>query len=303
MKTVWFSLILFCTAGCIRQGNKVTSVPEQTDTSFWLVDTAIALKAAWDPVADSLAEVRERDRFFAIQPRKIFVGTPQSFCWDQCAAFFLDTTMVVTERMQVKYESELVTDWKLDVKANRYWFSWDSYTLSITEPDPEHYKPQQFFMNGLPLEPGVRLDTTVAGSWFLLNIDLDEEEFWRLRAGPRHFIVANGFIRHCNGIGCGQLYHFIYDLDNQKALVIDEFRGYRLYTGYNPITGDVEFLKTDNELHDRFNCIFETGQVLALSSRGEIRFKTAANGKKAGYKAYLPLNAESDSLILYELNR
>lgn len=301
----WISVLLLfiCTTGCIRQVETAAVESEQSDTALILVDTSIAPVTAWDPVEDSLAEVGERDRFFAIPPKKVFISKPKSFCWDQCAAFFLDTTMVVTERMQVKYESEQVTDWELDVKANRYWFSWDSYTLSITEPDPENYKPQQFFMNGLPLEPGVRLDTTVAGSWFLLNIDLDEEEFWRLRAGPRQFIVATGFIRHCNGIGCGQLYHFIYDLDNQKALVIDEFRGYRLYTGYNPITGDVEFLKTDNELHDRFNCIFETGQVLALSPGGEIRFKTAANGKKTGYKAYLPLNAESDSLILYELNR
>jgi hypothetical protein len=297
-------LLLICLfASCLRNMNLDGQLPV-TDTAMVVAfDTSITVTTAWDPLADSIAKLKERDSFFAIPPKMIFVGSPESFCWDQCAAFFLDTSRVVTERIKVKYEFEQVTDWKFDVKANRYWFSWDQYTLGITEPDPYEYAPQQFTMNGWLLKPGVSLDTTVSGSWFLNNIDLDEEEFWRLTAGPRHFIVATGFIRHCNGMGCGQIYHFLYDLDNQKALVIDEFRGYRLYTGYNPVNGDVEFLKRDNEPGGRYNCLFETGQVLALSPDGSIRFKTTVNGNKTGYKAYLPMNAETDSLILYELNR
>lgn len=300
---VFFILLLFCSASCIRQGDTSIAVTGQVDTSLWLVDTAISPVPVRNPVADSLAEVRERDLFFAFAPKKVFISKPQSFCWDQCAAFFLDTTKVYRERIKVKYEFEPVTDWKLELKSNRYWFMWDNFTLGITEPDPENYKPQFFTMNGLPLEPGVRLDTSIAGDWFLYTIDLDEEEFWRLTVGPRHFIEATGFIRHCNGKGCGQLYHFLYDLENQKAFVLDEYRGYRLYAGYNTQTGDVEFLKRDEDITEKYNCIFETGKVLSLTPGGYIHYKKTEKGKIAGYQAYFPLNENEDRLVLYELNR
>jgi hypothetical protein len=301
----WVSvLFLFIGAtSCIRQGETAVEETYRSDTGLVQVDTAIARVPAWDPVADSLAEIRTRDSFFAIPPRKVFISSPASFCWDQCAAFFLDTTKVYRERLKVNYDFEPVTNWKSELIANRYRYSWDNFTLEVNEPDPENYHPQQFTMNGWPLEPGVRLDTSVAGEWFLSNISLAEDEFWRLTVGPRHFIEATGFIRHCTGKACGQLYHFLYDLENQKVLVIDEYRGYRLYAGYNKRSGNVEFLKRDEGLSEQYNCLFEEGKVLTLFPNGRISYKTNNDGNIVGYKAYFPLNEKEDRLVLYDLNR
>ena len=303
MKWVGVLILFMGTASCIRQGETTAVEPKRSDTSLVQFDSAIAPIPAWDSVADSLDRVRERDSFFAIPPRKVFVSTPASFCWDQCAAFFLDTTKVYRERMKVKYEIEPVTDWKQELKANLHWYSWDNYTLCITEPDPGEYTLQKLSMNGRLLKSGAGLDTTIAGEWFLYDIDIDEEEFWRLKAGPRNFILATGFIRHCHGKGCGQLYHFIYDLDNQKAFIIDEFRGYRLNTGYNTQTGNVEFLKSDENIEEKYNCLFETGKLIVLTPEGKMQYKTNSAGKIIGYSAYLPLDEKEDKLVLYELNQ
>lgn len=301
----WVSvLFLFIGAtSCIKQGETAVEETYRSDTVLVQMDTAIARVPAWDPVADSLADVRERDSFFAIPPCKVFISNPASFCWDQCAAFFLDTTKVYRERLKVKYEFEPVTNWKSELVANRYRYTWDNFTLEVYEPDPESYHPQQFTMNGWPLKPGGRLDTSVAGDWFLSTISLSEDDFWHLTVGPRHFIEATGFIRHCNGKACGQLYHFLYDLENHKALVIDEYRGYRLYAGYNTRSGNVEFLKRDEGLSEQYNCLFEEGKLLTVFPNGRISYKTTNDGNIVGYKAYFPLNGKEDRLVLYELNR
>ncbi len=301
MKPLIAFIVLFLQISCMRRVKPYEQV-STTDSAMVITDTVIAPVPVWDPVADSLAGIRERDSFFAVPLKRVFVSTTGN-CWDQCAAFFLDTTQINRERLKVSYDVEPVTDWQMNVKKYRYWFSWDNYTLGITDPCPEDYCPQQFTINGLHLEPGVRLDTTVAGTWFLHHIVLYEDDFWRITAGNRRFIMANGFIRNCNGIGCGQLYNFLYDLDNNKAFVIDQFRGYQLYTGYNRSTGEVEFLKTDKDNWDRYNCLFETGKVIVLSLDGKLRFKTNAKGEQVGYKAWLPMSAEADSLCLYSLTR
>ena len=266
-----------------------------------LIDTVIAPFTNSNRFEDSLQVIQERDSFYKIKPLKKFIDDYKSYGEDKLAASFIDTSQVVLSVINMRDTEIIKYDKQQMPVARKFIYRNKDLTVQLND-DCYGYCPRKFFINNKLLRPGIELDTSISGEWFIGNIVLDKENFFNVRIGNRKLFLAVGHVEECNGMACGVNYFLLYDPQHKKAIVYQQFRSAKFRAGFNRQTGEVEILVTDQgDYSDMLNCVFSFGRVFSITKNGTIKQANQKPGKPLYYKAYSTMNGV-DTINIIEGN-
>ena len=217
---------------------------------------------------------------------------------DKLTQSFIDTSLLVLSIMNVR-DTEVVKYNKEELPvAKKYIYRHADIVMQLND-DCYDYCPRKIFINNKQMRPGIELDTSISGDWFIDNIILDKEKFYRARIGGRSFLLAGGHVEKCNGMACGVNYFLLYDIQNKKAIVYHQFRSEEFRAGFNKKTGEVEILVTDDgDYNDMLNCVFNSGRVFRITKNGMVKQTKNDSGKPLYYKGYSPMNGVDTTIII-----
>lgn len=271
-----------------------------TDTIIPAADTAFNPYTDADRIKDSLQFIHKRDSFLAIKPLAILTSKKEDLI-DKLIATVIDTNGVT--RIPLSFSDTTITKYDKDdmpvsrrqiLKNNRFF-------IEVFYREDDVYKPGKLFINGRPFRAGIEIDTSVSGSFYADNIEIDGEDCAILKFGAKEYLLLSGGMSNCNGSACGVKYYLLYDPVIRKAMLLQQFRGIFI-TGYDKKTNSPVFIDmyVSLEKEPYFNVFKFAGKVYRFDHTGKIKRMMDASGKQhyfSGYSTYY-----YDSLIVVNGN-
>jgi hypothetical protein len=109
-------------------------------------------------------------------------------------------------------------------------------------------------------------------------------------------------VEKCNGMACGLIYFFLYDIQNKKTIIYHQLRNEEFSAGYSKQTGNVELLVTgDMEYFDEAKYVLYAGRIFTISQKGIVEEKRNKNNKPFYFKGYRTFSG-IDTLNITEEN-
>jgi hypothetical protein len=259
------------------------------------VDSGI-VAVPYDRVADSLRTVHLRDSFYARPTVKRFVTDVQGNALLKLAAWCTDTlpvhrtTLVFTEKEDRLYNKE-----QLPIQI-KYTYRHPAYTITLTNNRPDEYHTRNITINGKPVRPGIELDVSLMGEEWIQHLSLDNTGFTELTIGGQKWLLLEGGIEKCNGIGCGVRYFILYDPLQKRGVAVQQFRMEFLIIGYNKISKQPELVVMDDADYNAFlqlkNC---SGTLYTITPSGKIKAVRDRHALPRNFVGYYPYNDKDTS--------
>lgn len=264
-----------------------------------VVDTAIVIPAMdsgivaqpYDRVADSLRIVHLRDSFYAQAPVLRFVDEKEKDALFQLAAWCTDTLPVRRTALQfTEKQDQLFNKAQVPTQIN-YTYQNPRYTVTLTDNHPEEYAPRQLAVNGKRLRPGIELDTSLIGKEWLSHISLDASGFTAIEIDKRPWLLMEGGIEKCNGIGCGVRYFILYNPLQNRGIALRQLRMQLLILGFDKANQQPMVVAMEdadfNYLLQHENC---SGALYTIDQQGKLQAVKDKKGEPKGFEGYYPMN-------------
>jgi hypothetical protein len=293
-RTPWL-LLLFVPA-CLQPDKPSANILPVTDTAIVpAMDSAIGA-IPYDRVADSLRTVHLRDSFYAHPVVKRFVTDVQGNALLKLAAWCTDTlpvhrtTLVFTEKEDRLYNKE-----QLPVQI-KYTYRHPAYTITLTNNRPDEYHTRNITINGKPVRPGIELDVSLMDGDWINNLSLDRYSFTSLNIGGQNWLLLEGGIEKCNGIGCGVRYFILYDPLLKRGVAVQQFRMAFLIIGYNKTSKRPELVIMDDADYNAWmqllNC---SGTLYTITPQAKIKAIKDRHALPRNFVGYYPYNDKDTS--------
>lgn len=277
--------------------------PDQStkNTDFWgTKDTIITPSYALnDYIADSLEKKRKQDSLYAIKPIAVFTSTAKAEAYANLIYHFIDTTGVT--QIPFNFSSQTIYTYNKNqepVARTRIYRS-KRFVIKIFSPSVSEYLPQKLYINGREMRAGIEIDTSLSGSFYIDNIDLNPEECKLMIFGNRELLFLHGGIEKCVGSSCGVNYYILFDPLLQKAVLLQQFRS-TFVAGYDAKNKVPVILIQSNDLNFFYNIFIAAGKVYYLDRFGKIQSSVDNRNQQYYFNAYSPDGI--DTMILTEGN-
>ena len=282
--TCW---VLVLATACKQPVNPTLSVIPLADSTL---DTAIVL-APYDRVADSLRILHLRDSFYAQPPVLRFADEKESDGLLKLAAWCTDTLPVRRMSLSFTEKEDRTYNAAQEPTQIKYIYRHPLYTVILTDNHPDMYAPRQLAVNGRPLRLGIELDTTLVGNEWLSHLSLDANDFSAIQINRSPWLLLEGGIEKCNGLGCGIRYYILYNPQQNRGIVLRQFRMARLIIGFDKAKGQPTVVVMDdadfNELFQYENC---SGALYTITLHGRIQAVKDRYGQPKRFEGYYPMN-------------
>jgi hypothetical protein len=284
-------LLLFslAAASCYNKPQPGNNTIGIQDTITPLTDTAIAPAYAQPGAADSLAR-HYRDSLDAIKPVAVFTFDKEGDPFDKLVARMIDTTGIVKQVGGFRDTTLITTTKNEKLIAERHIIKGKGYVVEVSQRDETPYGAKKLFINGRAMRPGKEIDTSLSGTIYTEVIDIDAAECAILRYGAREYLFLPGYIKNCNGMGCGVSFYILYDPLIKKAMLLQQFRtsfldGYDV-AGQTPVFIDME--------QDIDNYSRNAGKVYRFNHQGRIEKVLNRAGRSYFFEGYW----KNDSVVV-----
>lgn len=278
-------------AAACKQSSKPPAAPVvNTAIVIPAVDSAIVTEP-YDRVADSLRILHLRDSFYAQAPLLRFGNEKESDALLQLADWCTDTLPVRRTPLQFTEKEETGYNKAQDPTQIKYTYRNPRYTVTLTDTHPYEYSLRQLTVNGNRLRPGIELDTALIGKEWLSHIALDASSFTAIEINKRPWLLMEGGIEKCNGIGCGTRYFILYNPLQNRGVVVRQFRMALLIVGFNKTNQRPELVAMEdadfNYLLQHENC---SGALYTINQQGKLQAVKDKYGKPKSFEGYYPMN-------------
>jgi hypothetical protein len=290
-------LVVLVTSAC-HQAHKPSSpvLPGTDTTTLPVFDTAIVIAVPYDRVADSLRTVHLRDSFYAQPVVRRFTTDAQGNALLKLAAWCTDTLPVSRTPLLFTETEDRLYDKKQQPIQIKYTYRHPAYIITLTDNRPGEYYTRKIAINGKPLRPGIELDVSLMNEDWVQNLDLDKASFTELRIGDQQWLLLEGGLEKCNGIGCGIRYFILYNPLNNRGVVVQQFRMALLITGYNKTTQQPELVVMDDA---EYNALLRTencsGNLYTITPSGKIKAVRDQHTLPRSFVGYYPYNDQDTS--------
>lgn len=284
-------LTIVCATAC-KPSPKPSAAP-MTDTVIVtpVMDSGIVAEPH-DRVADSLRIVCLRDSFYAQAPVVRFADEKGNDALLQLAAWCTDTLPVRSTALQFsEKEDQQFNKVQVPTQIN-YTYRNPRYTVTLTDNHPEEYALRELAVNGKRLRPGIELDTSLIGQEWLSHLSLDASSFAAIEINRQPWLLMEGGIEKCNGMGCGVRYFILYNPLQNRGIALRQFRMQRLVLGFDKVNQQPMVVAMDdadfNYLLQYENC---SGALYAINQQGRLQAAKDKHGKPKRFEGYYPMNS------------
>ncbi len=264
-----------------------------------IIDTAVVTAAVdsgivagtYDRVTDSLRTIHLRDSFYAQAPVLRFADEREGNALLKLAAWCTDTLPIRRTPLQFTEKEDRRYNKAQEPTQIKYTYRNLHYTVTLTNNHPDEYATRQLTVNGKPLRPGIELDTSLVGQEWLSHISLDASHFTAIEINRRPWLLLEGGIEKCNGIGCGTRYFILYNPLQNRGIVVQQYRMYLLVIGLNRVNQQPELVVMKdadfNDLLQYENC---SGALYTINQQGRLQAIKDKYGKPKAFEGYYPMN-------------
>lgn len=289
----FFIAFLFCLTACRDNTEPVQSTFSKD--SVKTTNDTVFLQNALQETNCALPEYL--DSIFKLSPIAVMKVSRHGYYYENLIARFIDTTpikkipLVFSDTVINKFNTK--DEWLSTREINRN----QKFTIEICEQFPGNYNPRKFFINGKELRPGIELDTSHAGDFFLHNLEINSAESFLLQMGNKAYLLLRGFVHQCNGISCSVNYSILYDIDSGKAMLDEQYMT-PLCLGFDKTINSPVFIDHYRKLDYLFDCNVDqfSGKLYRWDPQHGIRPLLNNKNKQFQFEGYHKVN--SDSLIL-----
>jgi hypothetical protein len=269
-----------------------------TDTAKGIIpamDSGIAA-APYNRAADSVRTVHLRDSFYAHPVVKRFITDGQGNALLKLVAWCTDTLPVQrTALIFTEAEDRLYNKEQLPTQV-KYTYRNPAYTITLTDNRPDEYHTRKLTINGKPVRPGIELDVSLMNEEWIQYLSLDKTAFTELKIGGQNWLLLEGGIEKCNGMGCGVRYFILYNSLLNRGIVVQQFRMALLIIGYNKTTAQPEMVVMDDADYNAWlqllNC---SGTLYTVTPQGKIKSIKDRYGLPRSFEGYYPYNDKDSS--------
>jgi hypothetical protein len=246
--------------------------PPIPESVIALVDTVINPYSESDHIADSLQTVRKRDSFYAIKPKALLVSDKNGEAYKKLIALLVDTNGVT--KTPLAFSDTIIYKYDKDQNpiAGRQVLRNKRFIVKLVDTNWSEYAPRRIYINGREMRPGIEIDTSQSGTFYVNNIQIDAEDCYILKFGAKEYLLLNGSVEKCTGTACGVGYYLLFDPRLQKALIVQLFRS-EFVVGYDKTSKAPVFidLSSDYEYNHLYQCFLYSGKVYSVDHSCKIK--------------------------------
>lgn len=264
------------------------------DTSLVAWDTSVVSRSLADDLRDSLHIVHLMDSFKTIKPIAVFVTDNKTKAFRKMVSRLIDTSNITITPLHF---TETLRAGKTRNSKQRIYTN-ARFTIKQLVPEFNSQLDRQLFINGHELRPGIEIDTTLSGSFYVNTFRFYEEEISIMKFGSREYLRIDGGLENCNGMGCGIAFYLLYDIALKKGMLLQQFRN-DFVVGYNQQRQTPLFINMgdDNTWFDGLcECWRLSGDVYRFTRTGNIQAATDAGGKQYAFEAFSCAEEDGDTI-------
>jgi hypothetical protein len=292
--------LLVTTALACRPKKQPAVSVVKNDTTRVALDTVIP-NTGWDPVKDSIHTKRQRDSFYAILPIKVFGTDEKGDAYKKMIAAMIDTGGISKTPLTFSDTSIYAYDKDQIPVKRRYIYRNKRFVVEVYDRNL-YYGPKELYINGRKLKAGREIDTSLSGTFYIDNIDLNPHEFAIFKFGNKEYLYLSGNIEKCNGSGCGVSYYILYDPVIRKGMLLQQFRS-EFIVGFDSKANTPVFLNMlegPSGYNTMCDCFLYSASLYRFNRSGKIQAVKNNTGKQYYFDGYY--KNESDSIFLIEGN-
>ena len=195
MKILLLVCLVMATSACLHKPKPV-SVNNTNDSIQPLVDTILFPNPYTEEVRikDSLQFIHERDSFVAIKPLATFYSDVKGNALDKLIAAMIDTTGFIKTPLLLSDTTIYKYDKNHDIISSRQLCKNNQFAIEIRSREIEPYGPRRLFINGHELRPGIELDTSISGSAYADNIEMETSYCTLMKFGAKEYLQLTASI-------------------------------------------------------------------------------------------------------------
>ena len=302
MKITLLVCLVMATSACLHKPQPV--IPNNTNDSIQpLVDSILFPNPYTETVRikDSLQLAHERDSFMAIKPLTIFHSDEKGDALDKMIAAMIDTTGFIKTPLLLSDTTIYKYAKNHDLISSRQICKNTQFVIEIRSREIEPYGPRRLYINGHELRPGIELDTSLSGSAYSDNIEMETSYCTLMKFGAKEYLQLTTSINRCNGMGCGVRYYILYDPILRKGMLLEQFRS-DFYTGYDKKTHSPVFIDLYQswETQPYAGGIMFSGKIHRLNRSNHIQRMLDKTGKQFYFRAHS--KNFDDTITIFEGN-
>jgi hypothetical protein len=224
MKIPLLICLLISFTACKHKAQRVPVSAIPIDSLAAVTDTVINPYTPADQIKDSLQRIHELDSFNAIKPQAIFISNEKTNAFRKMIATAIDTTGVIVIPTLFSDTTIIKYDKDQNPVSSRQICKNNRFTIILFDQDFNSNKPRKLFINDRELRAGIEIDTTVSGTFYENNIEINGRDCALLQFGTKEYLLITGSIQNCTGTACGVSFYFLYDPVIKKAMLLQQFR-------------------------------------------------------------------------------
>lgn len=294
MESLSMKILLAACMALAATACKPKKQPPIPESVIALVDTTINPYSESDHIADSIQTKHRRDSFYAIKPKAVLISDKNGEAYNKLIALLVDTSGVT--KTPLAFSDTIIYKYDKDENpiAGRQVLRNKRFIVKLIDTNWSEYAPRRIYINGREMRPGIEIDTSQSGTFYIYNIQIDAEDCYIMKFGDKEYLLLGGRVEKCNGSACGVDYKLFYDPQLQKAMLLELFRA-DLVTGYDKKNNRPVFIdiSSDAEYYYPYQCFLFSGKVYSLDHSCKIRPAVDQLNKPYHFTAYSKENPDS----------
>jgi len=298
MKISLLICLLISFTACKHKAQPVPVSGIPIDSLAPVTDTAIIPYTPADHIKDSLQRAHELDSFNAIKPQAVFISDEKVNAFRKMIATAIDTTGVTVIPTLFSDTSIIKYDKDQNPVSSRQICKNNRFTIVLFDQDFNSYKPRKLFINGKELRAGIEIDTSISGTFYSDNIEINGGDCALMKFGTKEYLLITGSFQNCTGTACGISYYLLYDPVIKKAMLLQQFRS-EFIAGYDKRYNSLVFIDMiENAGYNYlYQCFMFSGKIYRFEHSGKIKRMLNNTGEQFHFTAFSRQGDDTISLI------